>query len=259
MFEPVWAAPAQVGAAVSGRSGGRFGGRIGGISHPPWDSLNLAEHVGDSVAAVAHNRQCFAQALDAEPVWLNQEHGVHVARVGRADLGRPSPVADAAWTTVPGIACAVLVADCLPVLFALRDGSAVAAAHAGWRGLASGVLEATLMALQQGTGATPRDIVVWLGPCIGPQHFEVGADVLQAFGLQPTAPPHARFVSRPRPNGEPRWLADLAGLAQDRLHRAGLQHIACDGRCTASDASALFSFRRDGITGRQAAAVWRRR
>lgn len=260
MFEPRWAAPAHVGSA--------FSGRAGGISLAPWNRLNLADHVGDDTLAVAHNRRIFARTMDTAPVWLQQVHGARVVRIGQADVGSASPgvgrspypspnpclMADAAWTSEPGVACTVLVADCLPVLFALRDGSAVAAAHAGWRGLAAGVLDATLLALQQGMGAEPADVVTWLGPCIGPLQFEVGVDVLQAFGADALANP--RFVSRLRRTGEQRWLADLAGLAHDRLRQAGVLHIASAQRCTVSEPSSFFSFRRDGVTGRMAAAVW---
>lgn len=232
--------------------------RLGGSSQPPWDSLNLAAHVGDDAAAVACNRHAFAQAIGAAPVWLQQVHGARVVRVGQADVGGASPVADAAWTDEPGIACTVLVADCLPVLLAVRDGSAVAACHAGWRGLAAGVLEATVLALQQGAGAQPRDVLAWLGPCIGPLQFEVGADVLQAFAPGAGGPSAQHFVKRPRPDGQERWLADLAGLAHERLLRAGVRSIAAAKRCTVANPSSLFSFRRDGVTGRLAAAVWRR-
>jgi YfiH family protein len=145
----------------------------------------------------------------------------------------------------------------MPVLFSLRDGSAVAAAHAGWRGLAAGVLEATVQALCEGTGAAPGDVQAWLGPCIGPQAFEVGADVLQAFGCDPLANTDSRFVSRPRNDGSPRWLADLPALATQRLQAWGVDRITPSGLCTVADASRFFSFRRDGRTGRLAAAIWR--
>ncbi|MFO1273522.1 MAG: peptidoglycan editing factor PgeF [Rubrivivax sp.] len=240
-MQPEWAAPASVGALMSTREGG--------VSAAPWDSLNLGVAVGDDPAAVAENRRRFARALGAEPVWLRQVHGARVVRAGTdTDL-----VADAAWTDARGIACVVQVADCLPVLLARRDGAAVAAAHAGWRGLAGGVLEATVQALCAGTGCLPAELVAWLGPCIGPGRFEVGADVLAAF---PQAPD--RFVFRPRPDGAERWLADLPGLARDRLQAAGVSAIAGGGWCTVEDRTRFFSFRRDGTTGRMAAAVWRR-
>ena len=232
--------------------------RQGGVSAAPWQSLNLGVAVGDAAVAVAENRARFAAALGARPVWLRQVHGVNVLRLDARQAGEsnmPDEPADAAWTDEPGIACAVQVADCLPVLFAARNGCAVAAAHAGWRGLSAGVLEATLRALQQGAGAAPGDVVAWLGPCIGPRQFEVGSDVLQAF----TNPLDAgSFVPRKRPDGSARWLANLQRMAQRRLVDAGIGAVSVLAACTAEDRSAFFSFRRDGVTGRMAAAIFLR-
>jgi YfiH family protein len=249
LLRPDWPALPGVIAGMSQRAGG--------VSEGPWASLNLGGAVGDDPAAVAENRARFTAALGAQPVWLQQVHGARVVRLRADAVDSPLPAADAAWTSDPGVACAVLVADCLPVLMALRDGRAVAAAHAGWRGLAAGVLEATVQALCAGTGAAPRDIVAWLGPCIGPRQFEVGADVLAAFDQAPAAPDGALFVSRPRSDGSPRWLADLPRLARERLQGAGVELVSEAGACTVEDASSFFSFRRDGITGRHAAAIWR--
>jgi YfiH family protein len=164
----------------------------------------------------------------------------------------PLPEADAAWTDEPGVACVVQVADCLPVLLAHPAGRGVAAAHAGWRGLAAGVLDATVQALCEGTGAEPVDLLAWLGPCIGPQAFEVGADVRDAFAADA-----AMLRYTPRADGDPRWHADLAGLARSRLQRLGLQRVHGGRWCTVSEPSRFFSYRRDGVTGRLAAAVWR--
>jgi hypothetical protein len=249
LLRPAWPAPPGVGAAMSLRGGG--------VSAAPWASLNLGAAVGDDPAAVAENRARYAAALGARPVWLRQVHGAAVRRCSAADLGREPAAADAAWTTEDGIACTVQVADCLPVLFAVRDGCAVAAAHAGWRGLAGGVLEATLEALRAGMGAAAGDVVVWLGPCIGPRRFEVGPEVLEAFGQRPGAADPARFSPRPRADGSPGWLADLQQLARERLQRAGVCAVSSAAACTAEDDSRFFSFRRDGVTGRLAAAVWR--
>lgn len=221
--------------------------RAGGVSAPPWDSLNLGLAVGDDPAAVAENRRRFAAALGARPVWLRQVHGADVLRLGVDD---PDRAADAAWTDRPGLACTVQVADCLPVLLAHRDGRAVAAAHAGWRGLASGVLENTVRAVCAGIGCDAQDLLAWLGPCIGPSRFEVGADVLAAFADSPQ-----HFVSRPRPDGAARWLADLPALARSRLRRVGVDRVCGGDACTVEDGSRFFSFRRDGVTGRMAAAV----
>lgn len=245
---PDWDLP--VGALVSTRGGG--------VSAAPWQGLNLGVHVGDDAAAVAENRRLLQVRIGVTPVWLEQVHGSQVVRVGRAQAAGSSPRADGAWTDEPGVACAVLVADCLPVLLACTDGRAVAAAHAGWRGLVGGVLEATLGALCRGAGCAPSEVQAWLGPSIGPTWFEVGADVLQAFGADRADALSARhFSPRPRPDGDPRWLADLAGLASDRLLHAGVGRVSACGLCTCSDASRFFSYRRDGVTGRLVAAIWR--
>jgi YfiH family protein len=245
---PDWPVPPGVGALMSTR--------LGGISEGPFGSMNLGAMVGDDAAAAAENRSRWARAIDARPVWLNQVHGSRVVRIGPDDLGREPATADAVWTDQPGLACTVLVADCLPVLLAASDGRAVAAAHAGWRGLAGGVLEATLAALRDGAGVAPASVVAWLGPCIGPRAFEVGADVLQAFGALDREDP--RFVFRPRADGSPRWRADLQALARARLVEAGVHRIHASSLCTVEDASSFFSFRRDGCTGRMAASVWLR-
>jgi polyphenol oxidase len=249
VFAPDWPLPRGVGAAASTRQGG--------ASAAPWNSLNLGGACGDDAQAVHVNRQAFAQAIGARPVWLQQLHGVQVLRL-TAHAQASLPPADAAWTTEPGLACTVLVADCLPVLLCTRDGHAVAAVHAGWRGLAAGVLEATLDSMRRGAGVQAADVLAWLGPCIGRRQFEVGADVLLAFGAAQDPVVAALFERRPRPDGASRWLADLAGLARLRLQRAGVRAICGDGRCTVEEPSDFFSFRRDGVTGRQAAAIWRR-
>lgn len=239
--------------------------RIGGVSQAPWDGLNLGLAVGDEPVAVAENRRRFADALQARPVWLRQVHGTAVIELTADTPEAPVQAADAAWTRERRLACTVMVADCMPVLFALRDGTAVAAAHAGWRGLAGGVLDATVHALCEGTGAEPCEVMAWLGPCIGPRQFEVGVDVLRAFGANEDVandnPSGARaFRWQPRADGAPRWLADLPALAQTRLQQLGLaaDQISCDAACTVEQASRFFSFRRDGRTGRHACAVWRR-
>lgn len=244
-----WAAPAGVGAWMSTRAGG--------ISAAPFDSLNVGTAVGDEPAAVAENRRRVAEAIGAAPVWLRQVHGARVVRVDPADLDREPHEADAAWTDTAGVACTVQVADCLPVLMATRCGRGVAAAHAGWRGLAGGVVEAALGALCEGTGVPPAQVVAWLGPCIGPRQFEVGADVVTAFGESPDGPDPRRFVARARADGSPRWLANLPQLARERLARAGVTQVDGGAWCTVEDASRFFSFRRDGRTGRLVAAVWR--
>ena len=240
MIVPDWRVDARIGALMSTRAGG--------VSAAPFDSLNLGRAAGDDRAAIDENRRRFAASLaGAMPVWMSQVHGTRVLRLPAA----PGPhTADAAITTERGCACTVMVADCLPVLFAAPDARGVGAAHAGWRGLAGGVLEATLAALCESTARAPSELQAWLGPCIGPRQFEVGADVVKAFGGG------AEFVARPRPDGALRWLADLPGLARRRLVAAGLTQISGGSGCTVERASRFFSFRRDGVTGRMAAAVW---
>lgn len=252
LIEPDWpgARPPGVGAAMSTRQGG--------VSVAPWQSLNLGVAVGDDAEAVAINRGRLARALGARPVWLRQVHGARVLRLDAGTPEQPSEPADAAWTTETGIACTVQVADCLPVLLAASDGRAVAAAHAGWRGLAGGVLEATVAALGEGAGVEPAELRAWLGPCIGPTEFEVGPDVLAGFGRQPLAADQPAFRWAPRANGDARWRADLPRLAHERLLALGVSAVSVHGRCTVAAASDFFSFRRDGLTGRMAAAVWRR-
>jgi YfiH family protein len=235
--------------------------RAGGVSEGAYASLNLGLAVGDDPAAVAENRRRFAALAGRPVVWLRQVHGTRVLQATAADAAPGAPVheADAAWTAEPGLALAIQVADCMPVLLALPDGSAVAAAHAGWRGLAAGVLQDTVAAVCAGTGCAPRDLMAWIGPCIGPAAFEVGADVLRAFGQTGSTADPARFRWRPRPDGDPRWLADLPRLGRDLLHAAGVREVSGGDRCTVSEPSRFFSHRRDGRGGRFAAAVWRRR
>ena len=234
--------------------------RSGGVSAAPFDSFNLRSQTGDLPAAVAENQARLARIVGAVPVYLNQVHGARVVRLERADGAPGASVhdADASVTTLAGIACAVQVADCLPVLFAAPGGRAVGAAHAGWRGLAGGVIEATLAAVCEAAACEPSQVQAWLGACIGPTRFEVGVDVLERFTAP--VPVNAAAAStaplRLLPHGPGKWLADLAGLAQDRLHAAGVRAIHGGRWCTFSGPSRFFSFRRDRVTGRMAALVW---
>lgn len=239
VLAPEWRAPPAVRAAFTLRSGG--------VSSAPYDSLNLGAHVGDSPAAVAENRRRVRArlSLTAEPAWLEQVHGTRVA-----DLGDPQEAglaADAVLTRRPGRACAVQVADCMPVLFAARDASAVAVAHAGWRGLAAGVLEATVGKL----AVDPGELIAWLGPAISVRHFEVGDEVRAAF-LAGDPAASAAF----RRNERGRWQCDLAALARRRLAALGVTEVSGGTWCTYSDPARFFSFRRDGRCGRMAALIW---
>lgn len=239
---PDWPAPRGVRALSTLRTGGASGA--------PYASFNLGDHVGDAPAAVAENRRRLAAAagLPAEPEWLRQVHGVNVADLDVPDrVG--SAAADAAFTRRRGRVCAILTADCLPVLLAADSGDMAAAAHAGWRGLAAGVIEAAVSACI-GTGS-PGGLLAWLGPAISPKHFEVGAEVREAL-LAGDPGGEAAFV----PNSRKRFMADLGLLARRRLATAGVERIYGGGECTFDDADRYFSHRRDGVTGRQATLIW---
>ncbi len=225
--------------------------RAGGVSRGAFESMNLRDGLGDDPVAVMRNQAIFAAAVAARPVWLNQVHGAVVARLSAQSLGQV-PTADASICTEPGMACTVQVADCLPVLFAAPAARGVGAAHAGWRGLAGGVLEATLAELCAAARCAPDELQAWLGPCIGPRRFEVGADVLEAFGADARRSDQPFFAA----HAPGKWLADLAGLARERLRRAGVGRVSGGAWCTVEQASRFFSFRRDRVTGRMAAAVW---
>ena len=240
--------------------------RGGGVSIGPWGlagggagGLNLGAHCGDDSARVDRNRELLRAVLPGEPAWLRQVHGTRVADGDAClpthghDIGsREDQVeADAVVATRPGAVCAVLVADCLPVLLAGADASAVAAAHAGWRGLAAGVLEASVGAMRMRM-RSHAPIVAWLGPCIGPAAFEVGAEVRARF-CDADAGAAKAFRAGPRSD---KWLADLPMLARRRLAHAGVADVQGGRWCTWSDASRFYSFRRDGVTGRLAACVW---
>jgi polyphenol oxidase len=224
--------------------------RTGGVSQQGYSSLNLGRSVGDDPAAVAENRRRVAQAVGASPVFLKQVHGTRVLHLQphhAAPDVEPEP-ADASISLDPSLACTVMVADCLPVLFAAPGG--VGAAHAGWRGLSGGVLDNTVRALCEATGHPPDALQAWMGACIGPQAFEVGADVLEAFGATPQPQDQPWFRYQPNAAGEPRWRADLAGLARQRLQALGLTRIHGGGWCTFSEPSRFFSYRHERVEGR---------
>jgi YfiH family protein len=247
---PDWPAPANVRAICTTRDGG--------ASQAPYDSLNLGDHVGDAAEAVATNRKIFGDAIQARPVFLTQIHRSGVVQLHAQT--RDATQADGCVTTATGLACTIMVADCLPVLFTTADGSTVAGAHAGWRGLAGlggpGILQALWERLQRDHGARAEDTLVWLGPCIGPQAFEVGAEVKAAFEAH-DAQAGALF----EPHGNGKWLADLPGLARLRLRALGLRHLYGNdgsiGWCSVANPSKFFSHRRDRVSGRFAATIWR--
>lgn len=255
---PEWAAPASVRAVFTSRSGG--------VSVAPFDSFKLGNHVRDAPAAVARNREQLAHALGRRPVFLEQVHGTAVLPLDSDTLD--GTVADACLSTTPGLACTIMVADCLPVLFAHTSGAVVAAAHAGWRGLAQGVLESTLSALvvavqRTDPAATPASVaqetLTWLGPCIGPTAFEVGAEVREAFVARRAEAQKAFEAS-----SGGKFLANLPALALGQLGAMGITQVAGnDGTapwCTFTQSSRFFSHRRDaadlGSTGRMAACIW---
>jgi len=241
LIRPDWAAPARVQAVATTRAGGASG--------HPWASLNLGDHVGDDPATVERNRELLRDALElpGDPAWLRQVHGTAVVAAGQAG---DRPTADASWTTSPGVVCAVLTADCLPVLFCNRAGTHVAAAHAGWRGLLAGVLESTVAWLAA-DGVRPDSLLAWLGPAIGPASYEVGAEVRDAF-LR--TDPAADSAFRPHRPGH--WRLDLYQAARQRLGRAGVTAISGGDFCTLAEPDRFFSHRRDGQTGRQATLIW---
>lgn len=246
---PEWPAPRNVRSLSTLRAGGS--------SRPPYSSLNMGDHVGDAPIAVTKNRRSLREAagLPAEPRWLTQVHGIRVADFDDPGSAQPAEreSADAAVTSRPGSICAILSADCLPVLFAAESGNRVGAAHAGWRGLAGGVIEATVKTM----AVPPRELMAWLGPAIGPQHFEVGPEVREAFLRGGDTDAAAAF----EPNDRGTYRADLYALARGRLARLGVERVYGGGECTYSQADKYFSHRRDGKaaggqTGRQATLIW---
>jgi len=248
-----WPAPPRVRALCTSRHGGSSTGA--------YDTLNLGAHVGDAPASVAANRAALAQALGVRPVFLTQVHGSRLLMLDGASADEQ--VADAAMTKQPGLACTVMVADCLPLLMTDQLGARVAAVHAGWRGLAGdqglGVLETSCQAFGCDSLATGQartaDLMVWLGPCIGPSAFEVGEEVRQLFVAHD--PASARLFL---PKAPGKWLADLPGLARQRLSALGVTRVyGNDGSppwCTVSQSSRFFSHRRDRVSGRMAACIW---
>lgn len=233
---PDWPAPANVKALQTTRHGG--------ISATPYDTLNLGLHVGDDPVRVNRNRQSLAPLMPSEPVWLEQVHGVEVAN---ADLAACRVVADASVAKQRGSVCVVMTADCLPVLLCDEDGMVVGATHAGWKGLAAGVIEATVKAMD----VAPHKLLAWLGPAIGPAAFEVGGEVRTAF-IAHDANADAAF----KPHGAEKYLADIYLLARQRLNALGITRVYGGDRCTYTQKDQFFSYRRDGVTGRMVTFIW---
>ncbi|WXL25087.1 peptidoglycan editing factor PgeF [Ectopseudomonas mendocina] len=232
---PQWPAPGRVKSCVTTRSGG--------VSVPPYEGLNLGDHVGDDPVSVRKNRERLTSMLGCKPAWLQQVHGTSVVEANPWQVDE----ADASWSATSGIACTVMTADCLPVLFCDRAGTRVAAAHAGWRGLAGGVLEATLDVL----AVPPEDVLVWLGPAIGPDAFEVGSEVRDAF-VDQHAQAEAAFVQGEHPG---KFMADIYALARIRLAAQGVEAVYGGGLCTFNDPR-FYSYRRSAQTGRFASLIW---
>ncbi len=255
LIRPDWPdAPANVGALATTRQGGNSRGAYddgaGG------GGLNLGMHVGDDPAVVQRNRARVAAELPGPPAWISQVHGVAVVDAAKVQPGQPVLVGDGSIATAPGVVCAVMTADCLPVLFADLAGTVVGAAHAGWRGLAGGVLAETVAAMR---AAGAGELTAWLGPAIGPSQFEVGADVLDSFlsaAQGDTEAAQVRAAFRPFEGRPGKYLADMNALARMLLARDGVTRVWGGNYCTATNRDLFYSYRRDGVTGRLASMVW---
>lgn len=235
---PDWPAPPKVRALITTRSGG--------VSAAPYGSMNLGDHVGDDAQHVAQNRALLRAHLPAEPKWLNQVHGIAVA-----DACATGAEADASVASQASEVCVVLTADCLPILLCDQSGTVVGAAHAGWRGLLSGVIEATVAAMQ----VPPSSLLAYLGPAIGPQAFEVGEEVREAF-VAADSDAVSAFTPGDRQGETQKWMADIYWLARLRLERLGVAGVYGGGMCAYTDAERFFSYRRDRVTGRMASLIW---
>ncbi|NQW70412.1 MAG: peptidoglycan editing factor PgeF [Betaproteobacteria bacterium] len=243
-----WDTPPQIHALMSTR--------LGGVSQPPYDTFNLAEHVGDKPEYVAQNRRLLRAHLPSEPLWLKQIHS-SIVSIPTLRTNQPNLpiVADAIVTTKSDEVLVIMTADCLPVLFAANDGSVIGAAHAGWRGLSSGVLENTVDAmLSLSPHLSSTELLAYMGPAIGPSIYEVGEDVFETFQESSIKPNENDFVAIPNKNGK--YLVNLYSLAKARLKLMGINRVDGGGSCTYLDQDRFFSYRRDGTTGRFACFIW---
>lgn len=256
-IEPDWPAPKHIKACCTTREGG--------VSQPPYNQFNLALHVGDEVEHVLQNRQRLHNflALPAEPFWLDQQHTdivVHHA-CREQHSARLATVADASWTDIEHSVCAVMTADCLPILLTNQAGSVVSAIHAGWKGLQKGIVTNTLQQIAR-KGILMSDMMAWIGPAISQRNFEVGQDVYDAFVMADVSN-SAFFQSQKSVNQaddtEAKYLADLVGLAKKELHMLGVENIYGGDYCSYQEEHKFFSYRRDGDTGRMASLIWMER
>ncbi len=241
---PNWPAPKNVHALQTNRHAG--------VSQAPYDSLNFGMHVKDNPMHVAHNRQLLSDYVPSEPVWLNQVHGTHVLNVGVVDAANTScvPDADAAYATRKNVVCVTMTADCLPVLLCDTAGTVVSAVHAGWRGLCDGVLEASIHEVCRAANIDSNQLLAWLGPAIGPNAFEVGAEVREQF-MAIDKKSEVAF----KPHGD-KWLCDIYKIATQRLNNLGITKVYGGDRCTYTEKDQFFSYRRDNVTGRMATLIW---
>ncbi|MBU3582395.1 peptidoglycan editing factor PgeF [Polynucleobacter sp. 15G-AUS-farblos] len=247
-IKPIWPAPYQVHSLVSTR--------LGGVSKIPYDSLNLGDHVGDSLELVAHNRDLLRRHLPSDPIWLNQVHSTLVSTPDqRINMTGQPIVADAIISVTPNEVLTIMTADCLPVLFTANDGSIIGAAHAGWKGLCAGILENTVSEmLASRSHLKSSDLLAYMGPAIGPKAYEVGEDVYSAFQSSSISIKKGDFQAIPNKKGK--YLADLYSIATNRLLAIGLKQVAGGQMCTFSDSEHFYSYRRNGVTGRFASMIW---
>jgi YfiH family protein len=248
IIKPVWPAPASIHSLVTTRQAGS--------SSSPYDSLNLGDHVGDEPSCVVANREALRKYLPAKPLWLKQTHSIAVSTPKtRLEFSSRPLEADAAVSNIPNDVLVILTADCLPVLLTSADGKVIGAAHAGWRGLCDGILENTVSEmLKLGDQSSAADLMVWMGPAIGPESFEVGQDVVGRFAESSIHDMKKCFV--PIANKPGKYLADIYQLARERLMTVGVNAIFGGDLCTVQDRERFFSYRRDGVTGRFASLIW---